>query len=285
VSSADPIARHELIATALGLGIERPDSLSNEALVEAIQKASDEREVPNEAKPGWFAVARHLVESVVEQGLNLPNAAKVLRAVGGMWGSSAKPRPPLPTVTLAQIYMSQGHDDRARATLERVLGRQPDNHKAQTLLAELERRQALVPQGRAASKDGDRRDLVVVVRSKDSARVYWELGVRGTRLLPDEALELLIRVFQPSSLGPGMRESRHGVSSSNGVRGVPATAGECVCAALVDVHDRSTVLGVAPVYVVEGDGLELQTAAALCGDGLELERSRALARRMLESVL
>lgn len=138
MSATEPVARHELIATALSLGIERPDELSNQELSDAIRAASEAGEV-EPAPPGWFAVARHLVESVVEQGLNLPNAAKMLRAVGGrMWAPAQRQRPPLPTVTLAQIYLSQGHKEKAHATLTQVLARQPENAKARKLLEELE---------------------------------------------------------------------------------------------------------------------------------------------------
>ncbi len=80
---------------------------------------------------GWFGVARHLVANVIEQGLNLPQAAHAIRAFGP--AARRVQRPPLPTVTLAQIYMAQGHRDRALSTLDQVLARHPLHDKAEAL--------------------------------------------------------------------------------------------------------------------------------------------------------
>jgi hypothetical protein len=138
-AAADSIPRHELIATALQLGIERPDSLSNAELSAAIQRASEQPSAETQPASGtWFAVARHLVASVVEQGLNLPGAAKMIRGVAAGLSGAARQRPPLPTVTLAQIYLAQGHNERARSTLVQVLSRHPENQKAKRLLQALE---------------------------------------------------------------------------------------------------------------------------------------------------
>ncbi len=138
-SSAKSIPRHELIAAALDLGILRPESLTESELMTEIQRVSEgksEAAAPLPTSRGWLGVARHLMTSVVEQGLNLPSAARVIR-------DSVRPRsvpserPPLPTVTLAQIYISQGHDERAVATLRDVLRRDPVHPKAQRLLDEM----------------------------------------------------------------------------------------------------------------------------------------------------
>jgi hypothetical protein len=284
----EPIARHELLATALSLGIERPDELSTEELLDAIRVATEGGQ-PDVSSPGWFAVARHLVESVVQQGLNLPSAAKVLRAVGGrMWSGSARQRPPLPTVTLAQIYLSQGHTEKARVTLTQVLARQPENHKAQRLLEELDKEhttQAAATDG-APPERGDEvntpasdEDVVVVVRSKEGVRVCWELAGKAAQLAPDQGVELLVRVFQPSPSGTLVREQRHPISTLTGMRGVRAEDRALVRAALVDVHDGMTVLGVASVFRSEGTGsLELDDPLDWMGTG---SRARSLALKML----
>jgi hypothetical protein len=137
-TSPKPIPRHELIAAALELGIERPESLSEAELTEAIQSVSEggNRAAGSWPSSGWLGVARHLIASVVEQGLNLPTAARAIR--DSVRPRSGPPqRPPLPTVTLAQIYIAQGHTERARATLEQVLRRDSLHPKARLLLAEL----------------------------------------------------------------------------------------------------------------------------------------------------
>ncbi len=135
--SVPPIPRHELIATALQLGISRPESMTETELTHCIQQVSEGRggELPHTR--GWMAVARNLVASVVEQGLNMPSAARVLR--DGVRSVPPQPhRPPLPTLTLARIYLAQGHTERAIATLKQVLGLNPGNARAAEMLAELE---------------------------------------------------------------------------------------------------------------------------------------------------
>src|SRR5688572_25229571 len=122
--SLSDIPRHELVAAALDLGIEQPEQLSPEQLREKIRAAS------SGAKPGahglgkmaLFAVARNLIASVVERGLNLPDAA---RAIRDTVRPSPRHKPPLPTVTLAQIYLAQGYSDKARRTLAQVIEREP----------------------------------------------------------------------------------------------------------------------------------------------------------------
>lgn len=126
------VPRHELIAAALDLGIERPDRLSIEELQRQLGEAATAGQVGGR---GWFSVAKHLVASVVEQGLNLPEAARVIRRTVR---STPKQKPPLPTVTLAQIYLAQRCDDRARGILEQVLSREPHNYKARELLERLD---------------------------------------------------------------------------------------------------------------------------------------------------
>lgn len=136
-SSLSDIPRHELIRVALDLGIEHPERLSAEELCRRVRVASVETKPganDTSSSRGLFAVARNLLASVVERGLNLPDAA---RAIRDTVRPSPRHRPPLPTVTLAQIYLAQGYAERARRTLEQVLEREPDNYKALELLEKL----------------------------------------------------------------------------------------------------------------------------------------------------
>lgn len=130
------IPRHELIAAALELGIERPEDLAPDELREQIRRVSESPEVPQPVlgKRALFAVARNLIASVVERGLNLPDAARVIRDTVR---PSPKQKPPLPTVTLAQIYLSQGHTDKALQTLSQVIEREPNNYAAVALQQKL----------------------------------------------------------------------------------------------------------------------------------------------------
>jgi hypothetical protein len=134
--SLSEIPRHELIAAALELGITRPEELSPEQLREEIRTASatSQPALPVLGKRALFAVARNLIASVVERGLNLPDAARVIRDTVR---PSPKQRPPLPTVTLAQIYLTQGYTDKALQTLVQVIEREPNNYSAVALQQKL----------------------------------------------------------------------------------------------------------------------------------------------------
>jgi hypothetical protein len=77
---------------------------------------------------------------VVERGLHLPDAADRLRAaLGSPLPDVQRPEPQaVPTVTLAEIYAAQGHNQRAVDTLRRVLEAEPDHGGARALLLKLE---------------------------------------------------------------------------------------------------------------------------------------------------
>jgi hypothetical protein len=80
---------------------------------------------------GWLGIARDLVASVVESGLNLPDAAAVIR--GDRTELETKVPAPVATVTLAEIYATQGHVDRALSMLDEVLAREPEHPAAAAL--------------------------------------------------------------------------------------------------------------------------------------------------------
>jgi hypothetical protein len=190
------IPRHELVAAALELGIERPDLLTQAELQHLIREVSEGHVASSEARSalgrGWFSVARHLVASMIEKGLNLPTAARVLRDTVR---SVPPERPPWPTVTLAQIYIAQGHAERAVATLEQVLRRDPKNPKAARLLAELSPKSTHT----GSAPQWITRDALVVVHTRAGAQVYWEI----TRATWDQTreLELKLSLVSPAETG------------------------------------------------------------------------------------
>jgi hypothetical protein len=231
------IPRHELIAVALDLGIDKPELLSEEELSRSIQQTSEGHALPAPVSgplgKGWFGVARNLVASVLEKGLNLPTAARVLRETVR---SVPPQRPPYPTVTLAQIYMAQGHNERAAATLQQVLRRDPSNPKAKRLQAQLpvaEPSLDSVHQGaepdtsaaRSVSPQAEAgavplRDSLVVLRQKRTALVYWEISEASRRKLQlDDGLEVRLTLVTPSERGASIsspiwkitREQQHQV--------------------------------------------------------------------------
>jgi hypothetical protein len=130
--------RDALISRAEAAGVTRARILTRPELVDELLLRSATDQATKQRSRGFFGRARDLLASVVERGLNLPDAAERIRAVGGDLPLS-RPRAPaaLPTVTLAEIYAAQGHRERAIETLERVLAREPDHAAARALVAQL----------------------------------------------------------------------------------------------------------------------------------------------------
>jgi hypothetical protein len=126
----DTMSRDELIARAHELSINRPELMTRVELRDEIIRLTETDEEHRKRARGWLGVARDLVASVVEQRLNLPDAAELIR--GANLGAS-RHVPPVATVTLAEIYAAQGHLGRAIKLLDEVLEREPE-HAAATAL-------------------------------------------------------------------------------------------------------------------------------------------------------
>lgn len=130
--------RDALIARAEGAGVTRARILTRPELVDELLLRSTPDPVARRRARGFFGVARDLLARVVERGLNLPDAAETIRAIGGPPPPVRRDAPAaLPTVTLAEIYAAQGHRERAVETLEGVLAREPDHGVARSLLGQL----------------------------------------------------------------------------------------------------------------------------------------------------
>jgi hypothetical protein len=126
------MSREQLIAEAERLGIPRPRVLTLPELIDEIIGRTAKSERERAKARGWLGRARDLLSRVVERGLHLPEAARVLRREGEEKGWPAPP-PPLPTVTLAEIYAAQGHLERAIAVLDEVIAREPDHREAKQM--------------------------------------------------------------------------------------------------------------------------------------------------------
>jgi hypothetical protein len=135
----DQLSREELILRARALGARRPEVMTRLELRDEIVRLGEVDPTVRRRTRGWLGVARDLVASVVDSGLNLPGAAAAIRG-------EAKPEhewqgpPPVATLTLAEIYVAQGHTDRALAVLAEVLSNEPDHAAALALRDRLERR-------------------------------------------------------------------------------------------------------------------------------------------------
>src|ERR1700709_2486711 len=124
--------REQLTLKARVLGVERPELMTRVELRDEIVRRSEPDPVKQKRARGFLGVARDLVASVVEAGLNLPDAAAIIRGEGAREGDWKGP-PPVATVTLAEIYAAQGHLDRALRMLDEVLANEPDHDPARAL--------------------------------------------------------------------------------------------------------------------------------------------------------
>jgi hypothetical protein len=154
-SELEALDRDDLLARAEAAGVTRARILTRAELVdELLLRSAADHESKQRAR-GFFGRARDLLARVVEQGLNLPDAADRIRT----FGVAAPPRrsapAALPTVTLAEIYAAQGHRDRAVETLESVLEREPDHVSALALLAQLRDATFAVPEPRLPPEPED----------------------------------------------------------------------------------------------------------------------------------
>jgi len=129
----ETLTREELVALAEELGIARPRALTMPELVDEIVTRTARSEVDRARSRGWLGRARDLLAGVIERGLHMPDIARAVRQ------SSPAPRPfpsapmPLATVTLAEIYASQGHLEKALLVLDEVLAREPEHTEARAL--------------------------------------------------------------------------------------------------------------------------------------------------------
>ena len=126
------LSREQLILKARVLGAERAELMTRVELRDEIVRRSEPDLAERKRARGFLGVARDLVASVVEAGLNLPDAAARIRGEGAREGDWKGP-PPVATVTLAEIYAAQGHLDRALQMLDEVLAREPDHDPARAL--------------------------------------------------------------------------------------------------------------------------------------------------------
>lgn len=143
----EKLSREELITHASTLGVPRPRVLTQPELMDEIITRTSKSEREKAKARGWLGRARDLLAQVVEKGLHLPEAARVLRS-GPEDRPWPTPPPPLPTVTLAEIYAAQGHLERAIAVLDEVLTREPEHAEAHGL------RSRFVEQSKARSRRG-----------------------------------------------------------------------------------------------------------------------------------
>ncbi len=142
------LSKDELVARAEALGIDGARKFTRVELIDEISRASGS----TEGERGLLGRARDLLRDVVEKGLARPAsvAPPPQKQTNGNGTNppapiTDDPSPPVPTVTLAEIYFAQGHLTRARAILREVLRDNAIDDQARALLDRIERRE--VPSG------------------------------------------------------------------------------------------------------------------------------------------
>ncbi|HVW28250.1 MAG TPA: hypothetical protein VHC69_22960 [Polyangiaceae bacterium] len=135
-AALEALGREELVVEARRFGVKRPEVMTRVELVDEVLRLGTPNPVERKQVRGWLGVARDLLASAVERGLNLPDAAAMIR--GDVRFVPLHPeQPPVATVTLAEIYGAQGHFDRALGMLDEVLERESDHEIARRLRARL----------------------------------------------------------------------------------------------------------------------------------------------------
>ncbi|RLB53740.1 MAG: hypothetical protein DRI90_20870, partial [Deltaproteobacteria bacterium] len=106
------LSRGELIELATSRGVRSADALTRAELIDEITKRAVSDEQPSGGMLGFLGAAGELVAGMVDRQLHMPEAAKLIREMAKPRRRS-QPPPPLPTVTLAEIYAAQGYLEKA----------------------------------------------------------------------------------------------------------------------------------------------------------------------------
>ena len=130
-SDLDALNRDGLIERARRVGVSRPEVMTRVEMIDEIIRRQETDVAARRRARGWLGVARDLVASLIEQGLNMPDAAELVRQ--GVTPTRVQHQPPVATVTLAEIYAAQGHLQRALGLLDQVLETEPDHAAARSL--------------------------------------------------------------------------------------------------------------------------------------------------------
>ena len=172
----ETLDRDSLIARAEAAGVARARVLTRPELVDEILLRQSWDPDTSKKQRGLLGRARDLLARLVERGLNLPDAADRLR--GAPPPPAKRAGPAVPTVTLAEIYATQGHTKKAVETLHQVLEREPEHAAAKTLLDKLQS-----PAYVASTPS--------LPEEKEDDRVGYEVVAEGETVAPGEPSRML----------------------------------------------------------------------------------------------
>ncbi|MDW8251550.1 MAG: DUF4912 domain-containing protein, partial [Myxococcales bacterium] len=147
----EQLERDDLEDAARRAGVARPEVLTRDEILDAMEALEERAAGGREGSKGFLSRVRQVLAAFVERGLNLPEAAERIRSGGTV--PSSEPAM-LPTVTLAEIYVAQGHTERALAVLDQILRSEPEHPGALRLRAKLQG-QSLPPNDNNEDEDKD----------------------------------------------------------------------------------------------------------------------------------
>ncbi len=210
------LSRGELIELATSRGVRSADALTRAELIDEITKRAVSDDQPSGGMLGFLSVAGELVAGMVDRKLHMPEAAKLIREMAKPRRRS-QPPPPLPTVTLAEIYAAQGYLEKALTVLDEVLAAEPEHSDARSLrerlaeeLAAAEAAEAMSTEGAvpatttdAPSDSGSETDG----RTEAGAITAEADGQRDAALTADQDIEADAQVTQADSAVEGTDET------------------------------------------------------------------------------
>jgi hypothetical protein len=183
----DSLSRSDLIARAESLGVEKAGVLTRAELADEIVRRTVSDPIERRIARGLLGIARDLVARVVERGLHLPDAAARIRAVD-VRPSWAPAKPPIATVTLAEIYATQGHRARALGVLDEVLEKEADHVAARELRDQIASLPADDPPMPREADDAPRREPSVSSNTSGSSDTAAFVATSSTvALSPQES--------------------------------------------------------------------------------------------------
>lgn len=227
-SELDALPKEDLVRRAEAQGIEGARKLTRLELVDELVRLGG-------GSRGLLGKARDLLRDAVEVGLSrvlaaaaqsvdvdkpeeeAPSSEPVAREAPAPTpveqAGAAQTEEPIATVTLAKVFLSQGHAGRAREIVDAILRREPYHRAALELRAELETREerarSVPPPPPPPPPEEDFVDECVALVVDDTAvHVAWDVHAstlaRARRAFRDAEPTLVLRVlvFEPSVQGP-----------------------------------------------------------------------------------
>jgi hypothetical protein len=263
-SELERLDREGLVLRAQAAGVRRARLLTRPELIDELVRLGPIDPSQVKKSRGFFGRARDLLTRVVERGLHLPDAADRLRSAFGVPEDVPRPEPQaVPTVTLAEIYASQGHKKRAIETLRRVLEGEPDQVEARALLAKLEAVDYVAPPPPLPPETEEpppapppsepsvstEADTCVAIPEDEGLSVTWTLTPESARI--EAFFFVRIVVVTPSWEGPTLETRDIACDSAAGSLKIAGLPEQVVVRVAIGWFDQGTFVPIAHSPAIE----------------------------------